>query len=213
MRRSVMRGLACCLVTVGTITAAWSAQNSTLKTAEQKAWEEVDSLNKQSLQDFLTQFPDGTLASQAKLAIELQDKIAGIKNGNLSGVFTIPIAVLGKEWTVWQEFNPKRGVGGYSLDEKGRLGGLRPAPLSGGKTYAAARIHQQHRLWALMPAGDGSILALRTSGRTFEVFKGLVFETPGNEPLYFGVIEGKGWVHLKGVGKVTLPDGKTTELK
>lgn len=40
------------------------------------------------------------------------------------------------------------------------------------------------------------------------MFMGLVCETPDNEPLYFGVIEGKGGVHPKSVGTVAVPDGR-----
>lgn len=212
MKKLTIIGLMCWLSAIGIVDTTWAADQGNPKTLEQKAWEGVDSLNKESLQDFFKQFPDGELTKRAKVALELQDRFDSIKKGDSKAGFTISKNVLGKDWEIWQEFNPKTGVGGYSLDNKGRLGGLLPDPLGGGKTYSGARIHEFHRLWALMPAGDGSIIAFRTGGLKMELFKGIFFETPGNEPIYFGVIAGKGWVHLRGAGKVTLPNGKTTDL-
>ena len=65
----------------------------------------------------------------------------------------------------------------------------------------------------MSPTGNGSVIGFRTGGLKFELFKGIIFETPGNEPMYFGVIKGKGLVHLKGEGKVALPDRKTIDVK
>jgi hypothetical protein len=93
------------------------------------------------------------------------------------------------------------------------LGWFSPEPLSGGKTGGGKTISFDERGILTSPTGDGSIIAFRTGGLKFELFKGFVFETPGDEPMYFGVIEGKGLVHLKGMGKVTLPDGNTTALQ
>ncbi len=186
------------------------------KTPEQKAWAQVDSLNKQSLQNFLKQFPNGKLAQQAKVALELQERIASIKDGKSKRDYTVSLDVLGETWKAWQKRKPNKGVVGYFVEKGGgfnTLGWFCPDPLSGGKTGGRSTISFDERGILISPTGDGSVIAFRTGGLKFELFGGLVFETLGDDPMYFGVVEAKGLVHLKGKGKVTLPDGKTTELK
>jgi tetratricopeptide (TPR) repeat protein len=212
----VLYGLMCCFVTLSVATGLWGAEGEKMKTPEQKAWEEVDSLNKQSLQDFLMKFPDGELAKQAKVAVELHDKFSSIKEGKSKGAFIISLDVLGERWKGWQKRNPDKGVLGYFVEKKGEkfntLGWFSPTPLSGGKTGGRGTISFDERGILTSPTGDGSIIAFRTGGLKFELFNGIVFETPGDEPMYFGVIEGKGVVHIYGKGKVSTPDGKETVL-
>jgi len=216
MKRLVMRGIVCCLVAVSAVANTRAADTEKPKTPEQKAWEEVDSLNKESLQGFLKTFPDGKIAQQAKTAIELQDKVAAIKTGKSKPDFTISLDVLGSRWTAWQKRMPEKGVVGY-FTKKGEgmstLGWFSPEPLSGGKTPGRGTCSFDERGILVSPTGDGSIVAFSTDGLKFELFAGLVFETPTEEPIYFAVMDGKGLVHIKGAGKVTLPDGKTTDLK
>jgi hypothetical protein len=186
------------------VSPAWPAEQKA-KTPEQTAWEEVDCLNKPSVQGFLKSFPDGELAPQAKAAIELQDKLVAIKEGKSVQPFILSPEGLGAKWKDWQKSNPNKAVVGYSVKKvegADTLGRFSPGPLSGGKTVVLSG-----------PTGDGSIIALSTNGLKYELFPGIVFETPGKDPMYFGVIAGKGLVHLKGTGKVTLPDGKTVDLE
>ena len=215
MKRLVLYEVMCCLVTLTVATGLWGAEAGKTKTPEQKAWEEVDSLNKQSLQDFLKAFPDGELAKQAKVAVELQDKLGSIKEGKSKVSFMISLDLLGERWKGWQKRNPDKGVVGYFV-KKGEkfntFGWFPPDPLSGGKTGGRITISFDERGILTSPTGDGSIIAFRTGGLKFELFNGIVFETPGDEPMYFGVIEGKGLVHIYGEGKVTTPDGKETVL-
>ncbi len=214
MKRSVITGIVCCFTIIFMTATLWTADQDKPKTPEQQAWEKVDSLSKQSVQDFLKEFPVGELAKQAKIAVELQDKLASIKGGKTKGAFTISFAVLGERWKDWQQRNPDKGIVGHFV-KKGEkfntLGLFTPDPLSGGKTDVTFSFDA--RGIPTSPTGDGSIIAFRTGGIKFELFKGLVFETPADEPIYFAVISGKGLVHLKGAGKVTLPDGKATGLK
>ncbi|MBN2269873.1 MAG: LysM peptidoglycan-binding domain-containing protein [Sedimentisphaerales bacterium] len=186
------------------------------KTApERKAWEEVDSLSKQSLEDFLEKFPDGELAEQAEVAVELQDKLSSIREGKFKDSFTISLELLGERWKNWQKLNPNKGVVGYYV-KKGEkfntLGWFSPSPLSGGRTPGRGTISFDNPGILTSPTGDGSLIAFRTGGLKFELFNRIVFETPGDEPMYFAVIEGKGLVHIYGEGKVTTPDGKETVL-
>jgi precorrin-6B methylase 2 len=199
-------------VLVALVSPALPAQEKA-KTPEQQAWEQVDSLNKQSLQDFVTSFPDGELAKQAKVAIELQDKLAAIKEGKVAQPFIISLEVLGEKWKQWQKSKPNKAVVGYSMKEVvenvSTLGLFFPEPLTGGKT---ARSTTATDLLAC-PTGDGSIIAFSTNGLKHELLPGIVFETPAKDPMYFGVIQGKGLAHLKGTGRVTLPDGKAVDLE
>jgi hypothetical protein len=216
MRKSFVVRLACCVAMLGMTAILCAAEEDKQKTPEQKAWEEVDSLNKQSVEQFLKQFPSGELAKQAKVALELQDRMAAIRDGKSKFDFVISFAVLGDRWKDWQERNPDKGVVGYYAakgEKYNTLGWFSPGPLSGGKTGGRGTISFDARGLLTSPTGDGSIVAFRTGGLKFELFRGLVFETPGDEPMYFGVAAGKGLVHLSGGGKVTLPDGKTTDLK
>ncbi|MGB2937773.1 MAG: hypothetical protein WBD05_06200 [Phycisphaerae bacterium] len=192
------------------------ASDASYNTPEQEAWEQVDSLSKQSLQNFLKKFPDGKPAQQARTAIELQDKVTTIKEGKSKDDFAISLDVLGERWKAWQKRMPEKGVVGY-FTKKGEgistLGWFCPDPLSGGKTPGRGTCSFDERGILVSPTGDGSIVAFSTDGLKFELVSGLVFETATEEPIYFGVIEGKGLVHLKGAGKVTLPDGKIIDLK
>lgn len=215
MKKSVIIGFMCCVAVIGIAATSWAADQEKPKTPEESTWEEVNSLDKQSLQDFLKRFPDGELAKQAKVAKELQDRFSEIKEGKTKRFFRISLDQLSDTWKGWQKRNPSKGVIGY-YTKKGEkyntLGWFKPGPLSGGKTPGLNTISFDSRGLMTSPTGEGSIIAFRTGGLKFQLFNDIVFQTPGDEPIYFGVLEGKGLVHLKGAGKVTLPDGKTTEI-
>ncbi len=217
MKRSVLYRTMCLVIAATMAIASWvAAQEEKPKTPDQKAWEEVDSYRKQSLQDFLKSFPEGNLAQQAKIAIELQNKLAALNERKSEPGFAISLDMLGERWKAWQKRIPEKGVIGYfTKNSEGisKLGWFSPKPFSGGKTPRRVTYSFDERGILISPTGYGSIVAFRTYGLKFELFKGLVFETPGDEPMYFGVIEGKGLVHLKGTGKVTLPDGKIINLR
>ena len=218
MKKSVIIMFMYCVAVIGIAATSWAAEQEKPRTLEQKAWDEVDSLDKESLQDFLARFPDGGLAKQAKVAIELQDKFTKIKEGKPESAFTVSLDLLGDTWKGWQKRNSStsKGVIGYFTKKGGKyntLGWFRPDPLSGGKTPGSNTVSFDSRGLMTSPTGGGSIIAFRTDGLKFELFNGIVFQTPGNEPMYFGVLEGKGIVHLKGEGAVTFPDGTTKKLK
>lgn len=216
-KRSVFYTMMCLVVATTMSMASWvAAQEEKPKTPEQKAWEEVDSFSIQSLQDFLKRFPEGSLAQQAKTAIELQDKLAAFNEIKPETSVTISVDMLGERWNAWQKRMPGKGIIGY-FTKKGeginKIGRFTPKPFSGGKTPHQDTFSFDERGILISPTGDRSIVAFRTYGLKFELFKGFLFETPGDEPMYFGVIEGKGLVYLKGTGTVTLPDGKTINFR
>jgi len=216
MSNTALNQVLACAVAFGMAAAAWAAEGNQTKTPEQKAWEGVDSLDGESLRQLLQQFPDGDRAGDAKVALELQRTMSSIRAGKSKDRIAISLEVLGQRWKRWQKRNPDKGVVGY-LAQKGpqfnSLGWFSPAPLSGGKTPGRNTFSFDEYGVLTAPTGDGSVVAFRTTGLKLELFQGIVFETPGADPMYFGVIEGKGLVHLRGAGKVTLPDGTTVELK
>jgi hypothetical protein len=217
MKRPLFYRMMSLVVAATMATASWvAAQEDKPKPPEQKAWEEVDSFNKQSLKDFMERFPESNLAQQAKTAIELQDKLAALNERMSEPDFAISLDMLGEKWKEWQKRTPGKGIIGYFTKKSegiSKLGWFSPKPFSGGKTPRQDTFSFDERGILISPTGDGSIVAFRTYGLKFELFKGLLFETPGDEPMYFGVIEGKGLVYLKGTGKVTLPNGKTINLR
>jgi hypothetical protein len=213
MKRSIMISLTLCLMMASAVPVSWALNVKEPESREQVAWKKVDCLNQQSVKEFLKNFPDGEFVDRAKEALELQDKMSSIKEGKSEDGFVIPFAVLGEPWKVWQKKAPNRGALGYFAKAGSSMGWFIPRPLSGGKTTRREIFPFDERGLLISPTGDDSIIAFRTGGSMFELFKGIIFETPGNEPMYFGVIKGKGLVHLKGEGKVTLPDGNTTDVR
>jgi len=215
MKKAVF-GFVCCLAALGMASPLWSADDNPPQTPEQKAWELVNSFDAQSVGDFLKQFPAGELAAQAKVALELQSRLAKIRAGKSKGDFVIPFAAFGNTWKEWQQTRPDRGVVGYFAASQGNystLGWFSPAPMSGGKTPGANEMSFDSNGILISPTGDGSIIAFRTQGLKLELLQGVIFQTPGDEPMYFAVVAKKGLVHLKGQGSVTLPNKKTTILK
>lgn len=190
------------------------AQEANAKTPDDQAWEQVDSTDTASLETYLKGFPTGTHAEEAKLAMALQAKLAAIRAGKQTVGFSIPFDVLGARWESWKRRNPEKGVIGYFAakgDKMATMGWFRP--LTGGKTPGRNVMSFDEVGMMVSPTGDGSIIAFMTEGLKYEVFRGVTVETPAAEPMFFAVLERRGLVHLKGTGKVTLPDGKVSELK
>jgi hypothetical protein len=212
MKKTLAVTLACCL-TAALCGSVWAAADEE-KTPEAKAWEKVDSLNKQSLQDFLKQFPDGKYAQEAKLGISLQDKFAAIRDKKSKPAATITFDALGQRWQSWTKRNPDKGVIGY-FAKKGEkftsLGWF--SPLTGGSTPGGNSVSFDGSGVMVSPTGDGSIIGFRTDGLKYEWLGGVVFQGSGDDPMFFGVLGGTGLVHLSGAGKITLPDGKTVDVK
>jgi hypothetical protein len=183
-------------------------------TPEEKSWSQVDSLNKQSLEEFLKNYPDGKLAPAAKVAIEIQNDIASIKENKIKPDLIIPFGTLGERWKTWQSRRPDKGVSGYMRQATGAIGCFMAKPLRGGKTPGLDTMSfDNYGDITISPTGSGSIIAFRTVGNAFPFLNGVKIESQDGEPVYFVVIAEKGLVHIKGAGTVTTPDGKTTELK
>ncbi len=216
MKKSAVFRLILCAGVIGMAANPWAADQKKPKTLEEKAWDEVDSLDRQSLEDFLKRFPDGELAAQAKLAKELQNGVYRIKEGKTENAFSISLDQLGDTWKDWQKRNPSKGTIGYFTkkgETRNTMGWFVPDPLGGGKTPGRDTFSFDWRGLMVSPTGEGSIIAFSTDGLEFHFMKDVVLQTPGTEPIFFAVLKGKGLVYVQGEGTVTLPDGTTTALK
>jgi len=92
-RRTALNQVLACAVAFGMAAAAWAAEGNQTKTPEQKAWEGVNSLDGESLRQFLQQFPDGDRAGDAKVALELQSKMSSIRAGKSKDRIAISLEV------------------------------------------------------------------------------------------------------------------------
>lgn len=176
--------------------------------AEEQAWREIQCLDSQSLQEFLTAFPEGTYANDAELYLSLFQEIADIKSGLKEPSFVIPFDTLGDRWQDWKQRLPDKGaVGYYAAKESGNivLGASFLFPGCGVISFDAYGT-------LVTPTGDGSVVTFKTNGLEFEYLNSIVIESSGEEILYFAIIENVGLVHLHGRGMVTMPDGSETEF-
>ncbi len=216
MGRGIVLVTLCLTLVTGMTTAVWAGKDGTPRSPDRQAWKQVNSLDVQSLQSFLEQFPQGERSGHAKEALVLLERFAAIRQGGQTDAVLVPAGDLGQKWKDWQKMCPDTGVIGYFIrkgDKTDTLGWFTPGPFSGGKTPARKSYSFDTRGVLTSPTGDGSIIAFRTGGLKFELYGGITFETPGTDPVYFGVWEGRGLVHLGGTGRVTLPNGKSMELK
>ncbi|HOS97028.1 MAG TPA: hypothetical protein PLR71_00215 [Deltaproteobacteria bacterium] len=214
-RGIVLLTLVLSLVT-GMATAVWAGKNDTPLSPDRQAWKQVNSLDVQSLQSFVKQFPQGEQTGHAKEALALLERFSAIRQGRQTETVLVSAEELGQTWKDWHKMCPDTGVIGYFVrkgDRSDTLGWFTPGPFSGGKTPARQSYSFDKRGVLTSPTGDGSIIAFRTGGLRFELYGGLAFETPGSDPVYFGVWKDRGLVHLGGAGRVTLPNGKSVELK
>jgi hypothetical protein len=216
MERVLMRIVLCVILVAGMSGTVWAAGGEKLQSPDRQAWNQVNSLDVQSLRSFLKKFPQGERTGHAKEALALLERFATIRQGRQTDAVLVSAEELGQTWKDWHKMCPDTAVIGYFIrkgDKTETLGWFNPGPFSGGKTLARKSYSFDKRGVLTSPTGDGSIIAFRTGGLRFELYGGMAFETPGNDPVYFGVWEDRGIVHLGGAGRVTLPDGKSVELK
>ncbi len=203
------------IAVVGTALVALAQAQEGQKDARQElAWQQVDCLSTQSLEGFLKRFPTGKHAEEARLGLTLQKKIAAVRADASKAVFAIPFETLGQRWQYWQKRRPEKGVVGYSFAKstmpEGYISLAGYCPLTGGNTPGVGVISFDERGTLMAPTGDGSIIAFRTRGVKVP-FLGIETETPGDKPVFFAALRGRGLVYLSGPGKVTLPDGTAME--
>jgi hypothetical protein len=173
------------------------------KSPDETAYDKVNSLDPQSLQDYLRQFPAGQHSQNAKDALELQTLVKKIKGGSIDPDLVIPFQSIGGAggWAL----PGKAGFTGYVIQRQGRdtTSGITWEPFDGGQTPGRDVISFDSNGNPAVADTDGSIIAFTTNGIELGYYGGVKFETPGAAPAFFGVIKGLGFVHLKGAVRVT----------
>jgi hypothetical protein len=167
---------------------------------EDLAWKDVDGMDREDLTAFLRDFPTGTHAEKANFYLALVEKIAAIQDQHEEPEFLIVFEEFGERWKAWEARRPDRGsVGIFSkkTDSGATLGIF--SPLGGPTTFSFDEYGTP-----VIPTGDGSLVAVRTNGLQFEWVEGLSIKTPGDSPVYFGVIDDLGLAYLHGEGTVYL---------
>ena len=171
---------------------------------EQEAWQKVQCLDTQSLQAFLTAFPDGVKAGDAKLYLALNTRIDEIRAKRETSSLVIPFEKLGDRWQEWKKRLPDKGGVGYFRTQSSM--GIFSLP-------GCQSISMDAYGMPITPTGDGSIAGFETEGLKFEYLNSIVIQSAEGDTLHFGVIDGMGLVHLRGQGKVTMPDGTEIDLQ
>ena len=171
---------------------------------DEAVWKKVDQMDTKALEKFLADYPNGKNAKDAKFDLALHKKIENIRSGKEKSLLVIPFEKLGDRWKAWEKRSPEKGaVGIYRNKESAGIFAV----------MGRAMISSDYSGKIITPTGDGSILAIRTDGLDYRYIGDIVFQSEKDDTLYFGVIQGKGLMHLSGKGKVTMPDGKETILK
>lgn len=180
----------------------------------QMSYEDVNSFDPNSLQKFLKSCPSCEGAHNAKEALELLGIVKKIRQGKKKPDYVIPFKNIGGAdgWAGPGEM----GFTGYSF-EKAQGGyilrGVFFGPFTGGKTPGGNVVSFDGEGNPRCADTDGSIIGFNTDGIEFTYYGGVKFKTPGNEPAYFAVLKGKGFVHLKGAVTVTVAGKKPVNLK
>jgi hypothetical protein len=183
---------------------------------EEKAWKQVNLLDKESIKIFLYKFPSGAHSEEAKFGLQLQEEIEKIKTKEKIPKLIIPFRSFLSSWEDWRKKNPRTQTMGLFAEKTGATGLF--LSLGGGKTVHSQIIVSiipetgKMKTEIEFPTGDGSIYAIRTDGTRFDYIGDVVYETPPGERLFFAVIEGLGVVYLHGKGTVILPDGKIIQF-
>ncbi len=179
---------------------------STTQTAsgtEEDAWQKIQCGDVQSLQDFVTAFPDGVYTANINLYISIYKRMDEIKAGSVKSALVIPFADLGDRWQDWMKRQPGKGGIGYFLTESSM--GIFFIP-------GCRTISMDNYGSPVTSTGDGSIAAFRTDGLDLEFLNSILIQSAPGDILHFGVIDGMGLVYLRGSGKVTLPNGSVVNL-
>jgi hypothetical protein len=188
------------LFAFGSLTSVAEEQEAT---QEEDAWRNVDLIESDTLETYLELFPSGGNADYARLFLAMDEKINAIRDGEEEPEFVISEEVLGENWAFRKEINPSCCFIGVSL---------RSPDIEYHYSDPGGIPTIRHEGVWVLPAGDGSIVALDTNGTECYYLSDIGFQTPGEDPLYFVVIDGVGWVYLHGEGKVILPDGEEVTL-
>lgn len=188
------------------------------KSPDETAWEQTDKVSDESLQKYLTQFPEGKHAKDAGTFLALAKQVQSIAAGTIKPGVVIPFEALGKQWRV---AGAKEGVAfSYNRTEKkdAMTGAFWRSPsldYEGVRSGARGTFSDQfYSRWPEnAPTGNGSIIAFDTQGEECPLRAAPVIVSDKGSIVYFGVVEKIGLVHLSGKGRVILADGTTKNLE
>lgn len=189
------------------LTATWSASGQEPDAIA--AWNKIDDkLSAPALSDYLKKFPNSSQAGKARIYLRLAQNIAEIRSGKLKSSLVIPFDSLAPSWSRW-----RAGKNAY----EGRVGILYRGS-SGEAVEANPRVFDDDGELVL-PSKDGSILIFETDepNPTWQesaekYLGGAVISAKGSDPVYFGIFDRLGLVHLYGACSVRLKDGTIRAL-
>jgi hypothetical protein len=170
----------------------------------------VDGFSVASINAYIRKFPKGKHIADAKGNLDILIPFEAIKSGEKVPGCVIPFSAFGSAWDTWKADSSGRGVTGMfvrndgtnKLIERGAFRVLSAVPWSlvmGGSALPA------------IPAGDGSIFAVKTDGYELQYTQDVSFKTAPGDSMVFGVLEYKGLVCITGKGLVKL--GKDKEIR
>ena len=197
-------------------------------------YEALDVFDTKALEEWLQKYPKSKYTAQVKLALELQSIIGKVKAGESKPQLVIPFSGSAEFWKESQELLPERGMLGIGKAMK-TPSGKDLKQLTDGKEPAffafspipdrmfrvrhlnGAQISTHDEVLILTglpayPTGNGSIIAWLSKDKAWPMMSHYSIRT-GDSPVYFGIIEDLGLVHLKGKGTVTNKDDNSVEIK
>ncbi|OYW72197.1 MAG: hypothetical protein B7Z37_25575 [Verrucomicrobia bacterium 12-59-8] len=185
---------------------------------DETAWKQTDKIAEESLQKYLTLFPEGAHSKDARIFLGLTKQLHSIAAGTSKADVVIPFEALGKQW---QFGGARQGIAfSYSRTEKeGAMTGAfwRTPSLDYRGIRSGARgsfADENFSRWPeSAPTGNGSIVAFDTQGDECPLRTAPVIVSDKGGIVYFGVVEKIGLVHLSGKGRVIFADGSTKNLE
>ena len=188
------------------------------ESSDETAWKQTDKVSDESLQKYLSQFPEGARSKDARNFLALSKQLQSIAAGTAKADVIIPFEALGKQWHVG---GAKEGIAfSYNrTEQKGAMTGAfwRTPSLDyeGLRSGARGSFSDQHfsRWPESAPTGNGSIVAFDTQGEECPLRTSPVIVSDKGSIVYFGVVEKIGLVHLSGKGRVIFTDGTTKNLE
>lgn len=185
---------------------------------EETAWNQTDKVADESLQSYISKYPEGAHVKAAKDFLALSKRLQDIAAGTIKPSVVIPFDALGKQWKVAGQ---KEGIAfSYNRTEKkgAMVGAFWRTPsldYEGIRSGATGSFSDQYfsRWPEAAPTGNGSIVAFDTQGDECPLKTSPIIVSDKGNIVYFGVTEKIGLVHLGGKGKVIFPDGTTKSLE
>jgi len=184
---------------------------------EETSWAQVKKTNRESLQSFLIAFPDGKYSETARTLVLLLDKMGAIRAGQSRPTAMIAFEKLMPTWRDWKETYKNSG-GFYKFYEQNGPVRLADTTLIDSQTGAIAYVNSKGS-WVGPTADDSIIMFQSKDDKSLNspdgdyLLCGIRVRVTSQKPMYWGVIDGIGLVHLQGAGEVTVPGAAVMSLE